>query len=120
MSSHGREHVNHVFHFALLLTWQRTCKLCLSFHPSLYIAENVLIMSFSSSLFLHGGEHVTVARLGVFALAAEVVEATVAVVYESAFAEYVDHVWTDGRFKLLKCQFYNFVSFIELIEIVNI
>ena len=77
-------------------------------------------MSFFSSFFLHGREFVTVARLGVFALTAEVVEATVTVVYESAFAKYVDHVWTDGRFKLLKCQFYNFVSFIELIEIVNI
>ena len=59
-------------------------------------------MSFFLAFFLHGREHVTVARLGVFALAAEVVEATVAVVYESAFAEYVDHVKTDGRSKLLK------------------
>ena len=47
-------------------------------------------MSFFLALcyIIHGREFVTVARLGVFALKAEVVEFTaVAVVYESAFAE---------------------------------
>ena len=60
------------------------------------------LYSFFSSSYLLRIERITVARMAVFSPAAEVVEATVAVVYESAFAEYVDHIWTDGRFKHLK------------------